>query len=150
MMESLKSMYDESKHHARDDESEGYPLLTGIATGICLAVLATAFLGAPGTRGAVAAGVALLATSVLYYKTTDAEEKPLREFYPRELLAADESEIDWDALVQQIGKTRRDYEHPTTPEGDDGPWLDRLELCGDVARHVRDGGRIDVDEVLGR
>lgn len=149
MMDEVREHYAESKQRAIDTHGlDGRPVLTGIVTGACLTAIATAFLGAPGTRGAAAAVVAILATSVLYYRATEPEEPPLHEFYPRELLAADEADIDWGALAAEIGKTRADYEPLSAPDGEEGPWFDRLELCQDVARHIRDGGSIDVDRVL--
>jgi len=72
----------------------------------------------------------------------------LHEYLPDELLEATPAEIDWAELANQIGKVARWYNLPTTPEGEEGPWLDKLELMQDVARHVRDGGEIDVDAVL--
>lgn len=75
-------------------------------------------------------------------------DDPLREHYPDALAEREGSEIDWTLLAIEIGRPRRRYERPSSPEGDDGPWLDRLELCQDVARHVRDGGSIDVSRVV--
>lgn len=151
MMDGIKDVYEDSRRHKRSTtKSENHNLVAGLITGACATVIATAFLGSPSTRTAFAAVVVFLATSVLYHRAERIDEKPLHEFYPHELLAADESNIDWDALTEEIGKTRRDYELPTTPDGDDGPWLDRLELCQDVARHIRDGGEIDIDRVVDR
>lgn len=75
-------------------------------------------------------------------------ESPLLEHLPERFLEADGDAIDWDALCRQIGTHRGTYEHPRTPDGEPGPWLDRLAVMQDAAMHLRDGGSIDVDGVV--
>jgi hypothetical protein len=72
----------------------------------------------------------------------------LQEHYPDALLEAEC--IDYDELAAEIGQTRSFYELPTTPDGRDEPWLDKLELNQAVARYVRDGGSIDFERVIVR
>lgn len=74
------------------------------------------------------------------------EKQALREYWPDELAEAES--IDWEALAKEIGTITTFYELPTSPEGREGPWLDKLELSQEAARHVRDGGTIDTDRVV--
>lgn len=60
----------------------------------------------------------------------------------------DAEAIDWTALCREMRSARSTYMHPTTPDGEDRPWLDELAVLQDAAMHVRDGGQIDVDRVI--
>lgn len=77
--------------------------------------------------------------------TTD-DADGLKAYFPDELQAADE--INWEALANEIGEHISFYLLPTTPDGDDEQWVDKLELCQDVSRHCRDGGEVDMDRVI--
>lgn len=70
----------------------------------------------------------------------------LQSYFPEELQPP--AILDYEALAAEIGKPLSLYHLPTTPEGEAGPWVDRLELCQDAARHVRDGGEINVDRIV--
>jgi hypothetical protein len=71
----------------------------------------------------------------------------LHEHLSDEIREADT--VDYAALAAEIETSRKAYELPTAPDGDAGAWLDRLELCQEAARYVRDGGTIDTDRVVG-
>lgn len=70
----------------------------------------------------------------------------LVQYFPAILSEAEE--IDYDALAFEIGKAKSFYTHPTTPEGESTTWLDKLDLCQETARYIRDGGAIDLNNVI--
>ncbi|APX98618.1 DUF6884 domain-containing protein [Natronorubrum daqingense] len=67
------------------------------------------------------------------------------DWVPDEIAEVRDDEIDYEAILEQMGVPRSVYTLPTTPDGENREWLDKLAVLQDA---VRDEYDVDWSEVV--